>query len=556
MAVMGGKDTLKSDYFTGGKIDSIDIAFANHSSTMPAGGFSTSENVLPYNFFILNKGSVLFRNFSNWKKMQFSALPHLGFGYIFGGQATQIVNTSYTQAFNQQTLLNVDYNMNRGNNFLRSGEFNNHDVQLQFQFQSKFYSLDLKSQYLNMNIGQNGGVQSDSLIDYYGLAFAPINKENAESKIRATRTQIDHYFDFLPKDSINAIGLYIHNTLQIYNRKYFETSSFLDTIYGSTNINNSITADQYQLSELKNAAGLYYAREKIYLKVGMMYNWWNYFNLGTHIAKSEVNLDAQLGLDFKSLNLQNHSNVNFIGASGEWFSNTKLRFNWKDFKFNANANFSNQLPEQFQRNYFGNNIYYSTPFDQLNKLFAMDLQAKIAYQYKLHGVGIFVNNATLSNNYWFYNNQWVADTMNVLNALSTGIEGRTGYKALHFTFKGSYNVSNWMPKILVQSRLYLQGRIFKGKKLLAQIGVEGSYHDGYQLMEHLPYMDVMRFTTINNSSMANLHVFGAFQLARFRFFFRVENIGYFWNNSANRIALNQPISAMQIRLGITWDFFN
>lgn len=113
-----------------------------------------------------------------------------------------------------------------------------------------------------------------------------------------------------------------------------------------------------------------------------------------------------------------------------------------------------------------------------------------------------------------------------------------------------------MPDFLAQGRLYLQGKMFNGRKLLGQIGVEASYHTGYNILETIPLMDIYRLTNTPTEAMVNLHVFGGFEIQRFRFFFRVENLGYFWTESTNRVAVNYPIPAMQIRVGITWDFLN
>lgn len=555
-AIMGMKDTLKHNYYTGGDIDSIDLAFTFHSSTLPGGGFASSENVVPYHFFLTNPGGAVFHTFTDWKAKRFSALPHLGFGYVFGTQATQIVKASYTQAFTTQTLLNIDYDMQKGTNFMRVGDFNKHDVQLQFEYQSPFYSFDLKGQFISRTIGQNGGVLTDSLIDYYGLAFAPVRKQNAKSKYKGTRIELDHYFDFLAKDSANAMGLYIENKMNIFNRKYFEYNDTLSSIYSNTYIHADSTNDQYQLSGLTNTAGLFYSRSKLYFKVGVQNNWWNYFNLGNHIAQSEINLDAKLGLNLKSFSLSNTSNFNFIGAEREWYSYSNIRYKWKGLSLTAKADVSQLLPEPFQRFYSSNATYYNLLSNKLEKQFKLDLNVLAAYTYKQHQIGIFAQNATLSNNYWFYNDTWTTDTLKTLNALSLGLKGKTGYKVIFFDFSGSYNHSDWMPSFLVQGRIYLKGRLFKGKKLLAQIGVESSYRTAYKLLEHLPYMDVYRLSIISNKPMINLHVFGAFEIQRFRFFFRVENIGYFWSESTNRIALNQPIPSMNIRVGITWDFFN
>jgi hypothetical protein len=555
-SIMGQKDTLKHEHTTGGTIDSIDIAFSFHSSTLPGGGFSRRENTQSYDLFLKNEGGSMFRHFNPWKKKRFSALPHLGFGYIFGGQATQIVKATYTHAFDYKNILNVDYDMQKGNSFLRSGDFTHHDVQLQFEHQSNFYSFEVRGQYLNRDIGQNGGILTDTLIESSGLAFAPVRKSNARSKYRGVRIELDHYFDFLMKDSLNSTGLYIDNKMYIFNRKYQEISDTLSLIYANNFIDNDSTNDQYQLSEIVNSAGLYYDRKGFYLKAGLQNNWWNYFNLGSHISRSEINLDGKLGITIRKINLQNHTNFNFIGAKGEWFSNTKLQFGWKNFDFHANADFSHLLPEPFQRSYFGNHLNYALTFDQLKKQFRINLNARLNYSIKQHSVGIFAKNATLTNNYWFYNDTWTTDTIGTLNSLSIGISGKTGYKILKFDVSGSYNNSNWMPDLLVQGRLYLQGKMFKGRKLLAQIGVETSYHSGYNLIEMIPLMDIYRLSAFSAEPMVNLHVFGGFEIHRFRFFFRVENMGYFWTESTNRIAIDRLIPAMQIRVGVTWDFFN
>lgn len=554
--LMGEKDTLKYSHKTGGVTDSVDISFSFHSSTLPGGGFSAQENTQPYDLFLKNEGGSMFRHFNPWKKKRFSALPHLGFGYIFGGQATQIVKATYTHALNDKNLLNVDYDMQKGNNFLRLGDFLNHDVQLQFEHRSDFYSFELRGQYLNKNTGQNGGVLTDSLIDFYGLSFTPVRKTNAQSIYRGTRIELDHYFDFLSKDSLNATGLYVENKMHIFNRKYHEFSDTLPFIYPAIYIDSNETRDQYQLSEIINTAGLYYSRKGFYLKAGLQYNWWNYFNLGTHANQSEINLDGKAGITIRKIDLQNHTNFNFIGAKGEWFSYSKLRFGWNNFRFQGNADFSYLLPEVFQRSYHGNHLNYNINFDQLEKQFRMNINAQLDYSYKQHSAGIFAKNATLTNNYWFYNDTWSTDTLNTLNALSVGLTGRTGYKALNFTFSGSYNNSNWMPDFLVQGRLYLQGKMFKGRKLLGQFGVEASYHNGYSMIENIPLMDIYRLSSISAEPIVNLHVFGALEIQQFRFFFRVENVGYIWTGSTNRIALNHPVPAMQIRVGITWDFFN
>ena len=100
--------------------------------------------------------------------------------------------------------------------------------------------------------------------------------------------------------------------------------------------------------------------------------------------------------------------------------------------------------------------------------------------------------------------------------------------------------------------------MFKAKKLEGIYGVDFSYVSKYRLLNYNYRIDV--FTTenqlINFHTMTNLSAFFGFSLGEFRFYTRIENIGYFWNNSDNQIVVGYPIQKNFIRLGITWDFFN
>lgn len=555
-SLLGSKDTLKSHYFTGGVIDSIDISFSSHSTTLSGSSNYSLENTQPYDLFIQNKGGTRFRTFNPWKKVRFSALPHLGFGYIFGTQATQIVKTNYTHAFKQYNLLNVDYNLNKGSAYLRSNAFENHDVQLQFQHIGKVYSLQFRGQYMHNKYGQNGGVTTDSLIPISGLIFTPVNKDKASSKYNAGRIEIEHFVDFLTKDSINSLGLFVDNQLFVFNRKYREVSDTLGLIYPTIYFNADSTNDQYQLSSLTNGAGVFYNRNEFFIKAGVTHKWWNFFNIGNRIAQFEMNLNANMRIKVKAVQIENQSSFNFIGANGEWFSNTSVGFEMKQFHFKGYANVNHLLPDPFQRFYFSNTLIYLSDLANIKKQFNLDVNAQFSYQYKQHQIGVFAKNAVLTNNYWFYDNKWVNDTLQTLNALSVGLFGKTSVKTFHIDLRGSYNASNWMPNLLIQSRIYVQGRLFKGRKLLAQIGVEASYHTGYKALELIPVMDIFRLSEQKAAPMANLHLFGAFEVQRFRFFFRAENFGYFWTDRKQLIAVDYPIPAIQIRVGITWDFFN
>jgi len=549
-------DTIRSGHHLGNQLDSIDLAFTNHAATFVGNGIGRIENTLPIDFFYSNKGGVQFRNFSDWKRIRFCALPHLGFGYVFGTRGQQYVSANYQQSFGTKILFNIDYNLQRSTGYLRNSVSNLHDIQLQFRRISTFYSFQFNGQYQRNDFGQSGGVTNDSIIDVNGLAFVAVFKSDAQSRYRGTRLQFDNYFDILAKDSLRSFGLYVESQLRIFNHRYSEVSDTLNLIYSSTNYDSVYTQDQDQLSEAINTIGVFFKSNKLAAKAGVLTNYWNYSNLGILNEAMEIGLDGEIQINIRRVFLKNHTNINFVGARQEWFSHSRLNFSIAKFSFKGFANFSNLLPEQFQRNYFGNHV--ATSINVISKQFRSSIIAVGEYSFARRSkVGLHVRNVNLVDNYFFLNNQWRNDSLGNLSYLQFGASLESAYKILHATIQASYSVGKFVPSYLIQTRLLVQEKLFKGRKLLAQIGVEGSVHSGYDVLGYLPMLDAYQFGSAQVSPQAiNLHAFGAFEVSQFRFFFRVENIGYVWTNSSNLQVTHYPIPAMNIRIGITWDFFN
>ena len=552
-------DTIKLGEHVGGEIDSVDLKFTYHSSTFPGGGKGRIENTLPVNFFFQHSGAVYYRNQQDWKKMRFSALPHVGFGYVFGTQGTQYVTTNYQQAFGSKILLNVDYDALRNNGYLRNSISNQHLIQMQLQRQADFYSFKLKAQYTRRDIQQSGGITSDSLIENFGLAFVPVAKTSAQSNYRGTKIELEHYFDFLVNDSLRDFGLFIENKLKILNHRYTETSDTLQSLYAQTNYDTLTTRDQDQLSEAINQAGLFFSTSKLIAKAGFETNYWRYANLGNAHDTLEVNLDGQINIHFTKFDLRNHSNLNLIGAQREWFSNSQVDFSIAKFDVVGKAAFSSLLPEQFQRYYFANNVNTAIGAPQMQ--YRSNISINAAYQFNSrHSLGAEVAAINVKNNYFFDTASWRNDIQPNLDYLQVGVNVKTGYKILCVNLRGMYQIGKYVPTTLVQTRVSIKGRLFKGRKLLGQLGVEGSYHSGYDVLAYLPLLDAYQFPSSGGTTISpeafNLHAFGAFEITQFRFFLRVENIGYIWNDQTSYQAIGYPIPAMNIRLGITWDFFN
>ena len=165
-------------------------------------------------------------------------------------------------------------------------------------------------------------------------------------------------------------------------------------------------------------------------------------------------------------------------------------------------------------------------------------------------------------NYLFLNGQWRNDTLTNFSfhriALRIGVKWGILHVQPEYTFTIRPSALQIVPTHTIRARVLLKGALFKAKKMKTYLGVDAIYVSGFDPMSFVPAMDVYSLNTngILVSSFNNLHVFGGFQIDQFRFFVRFENIGYFWNDNSIELLDAYPITGGQLRVGLTWDFFN
>lgn len=165
-------------------------------------------------------------------------------------------------------------------------------------------------------------------------------------------------------------------------------------------------------------------------------------------------------------------------------------------------------------------------------------------------------------NYLFLNGQWRNDTLTNFSfhrlALRVGVKWGILHVQPEYTFTIRPSALQIVPTHTIRARVLLKGALFKAKKMKTYLGIDAIYVSGFDPMSFVPAMDVYSLNTngISVSSFNNLHVFGGFQIDQFRFFVRFENIGYFWNDNSTELLEAYPITGGQLRVGLTWDFFN
>jgi hypothetical protein len=106
--------------------------------------------------------------------------------------------------------------------------------------------------------------------------------------------------------------------------------------------------------------------------------------------------------------------------------------------------------------------------------------------------------------------------------------------------------------------MYLKGGIFKARKMISFTGVEIGYSSKFQSIGYLAQLGALSFVPTGNSvpEQVVFHYYGGFQIDEFKFFFRLENIHSFWSVRSTQQLKGYPVSPFQIKLGVTWDFFD
>ena len=549
-------DTLSFNERMLGSVDSSDVKSGFLPSTFDGGLELLSQQGFSLNRLNNDFGGVRFNQDPDVQKMRFSALPFIGFAYSFGGQGTQFVRANYIQAFTDSLLLNVDYKANVGNGFLRQSAFISSRVNVNLEWKTKRYGLKFTGGFYSDSLTHNGGIRTDTLIESFGLAFTPIRKLDAASSNKYAFAGISNYFAF-NSESPSRVGVVTNHHYDIRYRAYHEVDS-LDTVYTQINIDPLLTYDRYNLARIQNSAGFFFAQKNKYIDAQVGHTYWSYLNLGRDNDTSEIDIKSSLRWNFGRILIENQLKINLLGGFGAFLDHAKMSYDRAKWNLNASLGYENTAPTPHERNYFANNYSYNlTGFGLENRL---SIQA--GGNYKLKGdsvtVGGSVGLLSITDAYLFNGSFWNRE--GVMNAIQVGINGQFLVGKFHFHPHVVYSnqAENYLPTIQCNARIFFKSTVFKAKRLLLLIGVDASYHSGFQPRNYIPSMDAYTWNQPTNltNGMVNAHFFTTIEMSTFRFFVRYENIGYFWTDQTLLSSVGYPIAGQRIRLGLTWTFFN
>ena len=554
-------DTIKITHRSGGsEIDSLDSYFTGDFSLTPGGAWNSPFGRYGTEYLSIFNSLQNPIHLPKRLKSYFTALPHLGFTYSFGSKGLQYVHADYQQTIRRNTNLNIQFEKNAYGNvkaMMRSTGFDNQSFQVLLDHHGNHYEGLLYLNYVSSKRQLSGGLTTDSLIDTYGLDFVPVRKEYANSIQKKFEVCTQHAINF-NRDSLTRHGLVYKNDLSIANREYFE-EDYLPGIYSVINLDTNSTRDQYQIAKINNAAGYFLKTKFIQVEALLQHSYWDYQNLGRHRDTTEIEFQGNIRFDFSKFSLQNEISLNLVGALGEWSEDLNVQFkqpNWNHgFHFESSA----KLPTPFQRSYFANN--QSWDLSNLKTMQQTGVKYQVANLSKWQLTGE-IGWKNMKNTYFLLNDTWRNDTLTDINLVSASVGGTLTWKTLNWQPRLTYSLApqafDFVPQYDLRSKFFFNKKLFKAQRLDFIIGVDVRYQAGYRLLDYQSNLDlfVIPSQRQDHQPVVELSFFTGFKIDVFRFYFKFENIDYFWNSKSNLQQSGFPVNPNVIRLGLTWDFFN
>ena len=253
------------------------------------------------------------------------------------------------------------------------------------------------------------------------------------------------------------------------------------------------------------------------------------------------------------------------GAKNTFRSFSDVHSIFSGYKIAVNHTFIRSLPLVFQRYYSSNNVFYKL------ENFELQTHQKLKFAIsKALGKKFFSFDYSLisfKQNYFF--NTSVSKWQRDLAISSAIIQQAKISSELHFsifhiypsyTFTRMDKSINFLPQHTFETRFLIKGGIFKAKKLKGMLGFDFIALSSYKSLMFNPQMGIYDFTVLSqtnmNSGMLNAGVFSGFEVDKFRFFLRWDNLAYLWANRMQTFIIGSPLPSTQIKIGITWDFWN
>jgi len=555
-------DTLKSTYSTLGNIDTMDFNSIYFSSSFP---LKSLHNRFGFpSIDLLDVNSSIYSSIQMKRTaLTFSALPHVGFSYLFGSQGSQSLSLNYQQAFKKGFLLNTQIGTDKTNGFFRNSSFSKSSYAFQLARNTKHHSFLLEVLSGKELREWNGGVVSDSQAVNFSPELLPVKKNDASSRFTNSKIYLTNAVSLF-SDSSRVFGLEIKQYYENIKRIYLENYSIVNS-YDSIYFDSTQTNDVYTLKTFENQVGIFYKTPFLEFSSHAVLRNWSYANFAIKSDTTEFDLNERIQFKNKFLKVTNSASYNLYGSKNALSIFSEVKVVFSGYKIAANHSFQRRLPLVFQRYYSSNNVFYKL------ENFELQTHQKLKFAVsKSIGKQLFsLDYALISfQQYYFFNSsilEWQRD-LAISSALiqQAKISSELHFSVFHiypsYTFTRMDKSINFLPQHTFETRFLIKGGIFKAKKLKGMLGFDFIVLSSYKSLTFNPQMGIFDFKLLSqtafNSGTMNAGVFTGFEVDKFRFYLRWDNLAYLWENRMQTFVIGSPLPSTQIKIGLTWDFWN
>lgn len=553
-------DTLKSSYQTMGNVGDL-----NQSTEKFDQSFISSNRLSFYlgKEYLSTQGTFIDYCAPIESIQKTSALPHIGFGYFFGSQGAQNLSFEYDQVLPKNWLINANIKTSKLEGYFRNTAYAESRYGLSLSKKTEKFGLIIQGTADKINRDWSGGVLNDSLLDFFSPQFIPVLKENCNSTLSSFQGSIQSYFKLFDSQKLSLS--YINETSVFGVNRLFNEVDTLKGIYENNFFDTITTRDQYQHSTADHFSGVHLQTESLSYGAGAKAIYWNYRNMGLFRDTVEVNLEHRIKLKLNQFDFEHYGTYNLLGAFNGFQTEQSMAYQTGSFTYFLRNKFGKKMPQVRQRFYSANNTFYNNPNMDL-ELYS-DQELGVNYRGKGILFSLFYHLGIHRDIYYF-------DTQNLnwtnVSTLSDNvihqIRLKGNYSKGNLIVRQSYTFTSVDDDRLIIPQHYLNGSLdyrmglFKDKKMEVILGLTYSLSSKTHVVPLIENIGVYDFLNIDfdnkQKGLFNLGVYSAFEIETFRFFLKVNNLGYLWNDLQWNYIEGIYLPEVTVRIGVTWDFWN
>ncbi len=553
-------DTLKSDYRSMGSIGELNNSTERFDQSFILN--STSSIYLNHKY-LTSHGSRVHQLNQQTGQQYVSALPHIGFGYLFGTQGSQNLSFEYNQVFTGNWVLNSYLKNSSLEGFFRNTSFSESTSGFSLSKRTEKFGLSIRGYSAKLERQWSGGVIEDSLLDSFAPLFIPVLKPNCNSVLKYFKASVSSYFRFKELNN-GSLGYSNESTIHGVNRVFTEQDT-LYALYENNFFDTLVTDDQYQHSTVDHLSAIYFIKDQLSYYGGAKGVYWNYRNMGLYRDTMELYLQQNLEFKTKQFGFKHSSSYNLFGAFQGWYLNHEMTYNMGRLNFFLKNRTGKRIPQVFQRFYNSNNTFYSNSNMELETYMEQWLgmqystsHFKSTLQY-MYGINrdIYFFDKSISN----WTNTSLLSSSQIHQVSLACLYSRDKFNLRQkYTYSMSSQLQGVIPAHHLMGSIDYKMGLFKDKVMQLIIGLSYSLNSKTLVLPVMENMGVYDFLTVDESNaqkgIFNLGAYTAIEIDTFRFFFKINNLGYLWNDLRWNYMEHIYLPEVSLRAGLTWDFWN